>query len=280
MRKLRTAIALMTLICLLTPCASAAKKAKPIATPEPRNITREVVQDLPETIQAVVDIAYAEWDSLHGKSLPRSNKYTKWWNNGQWGWCAGFVTWVMLEAGVPQDYEEYILSQPEGSIEGIFHCKGSSPSKLIHSYLHMDRTTMIPQRGFIVVYGEDSNRWTHVGIVYDVRELDDGRYRITTIEGNMSNRVKMYIYDYDPDKAFSYKNKYPDNSNVSAVPEEDWEGEIDKNFRTYEIHTKSGNKKKPWYVTCFLMPWIPEDYMGDGSGTVYGDGYPTPPPEN
>ena len=263
MRVFPKALALALIFCLLAPGALAAKP-KPTATPAPQETTRTVVEDVPELIQSVVDIAYREWDELHGKTLPRSNKYTKWWNNGSWGWCAGFVTWCMLEAGVPQDFEDVILAREEGDVEGIYHCKGSSPSKLIHSYLHMRRTTNIPQKGFIVVYGEESNRWVHVGLVVDVRLLDDGRYRLTTIEGNMANRVKMYIYDYDPDKAYSIKNKYPDNTNVTAVPEEDQEGEIDKNFRTYEIHSKSGNRKKPWYINCFLMPWVPEDYMGLG----------------
>ncbi len=250
-------IGLLLTFCLLCSGSAFAAKAKPTPTPPPQDIVRDVI-DPPEIIQNVIDIAYTEWETLHGKTLPnKGNKYQTWWNNYKWGWCAGFVTWCMLEAGVPQDYEDVILARDEGDVEGIYHCKGSSPSKLIHSYLHMHRTTNIPQKGFIVVYGSESNRWTHVGIVCDVEPLENGKYRLTCIEGNMSNRVKMYIYDYDADIEYSIKKKYPDNTNITAVPEEERTGEIEKNYRTYDLRVYEKNKKKPWYVTCFLMPWVP-----------------------
>ena len=258
MKLFRSLLCLLLLLALLMPAswaAAAKKKASPTPTPPPVEIDPEIAEP-PAVIRTVLDLAWQEWDTLRGKRLGKSNKYTKWWNNYEWEWCAGFVTWCMLEAGVPQDYEDAILAQPEGSVTGIYHCKGSSPSKLIHAYLHMHRTTMIPQKGYIVLYGEESNRWIHVGIVWDVEKLDNGKYRLTTIEGNMSNTVKMYIYDYDAEKDYSIKNKYPDNSNVSAVPQEERMGETSK-YRTYDLHQKGKDKKKPWYITCFLMPWIP-----------------------
>ena len=255
-RLLKKVLLICSVVIFLAPSAHAAsKKASATPTPPPVEIERSVAEP-PEIIQKVLDIAWEEWDTVKGKKLPKSNKYTKWWNNYKWEWCAGFVTWCMLEAGVPQDYEDEILAQPEGSVSGIYHCKGSSPSKLIHAYLHMHRTTKIPQKGYVILYGEESNKWVHVGIVWDVIDLGNGKYRLTTIEGNMSNTVKMYIFDYDADKEYSIKNKYPDNSNVTAVPEDEREGEITK-YRTYDIHVKGKNKKKPWYVNCFLMPWVP-----------------------
>ncbi len=253
---MKTRILSLITICILlfAGCAEAAK-AKSTPTPAPVEIERQVAEP-PEIIQNMLNIAWQEWDTVKGKRLPKSNQYTKWWNNYEWEWCAGFVTWCMLEAGIPQAFEKEILAREEGSIRGIYHCKGSSPVKLLHAYLHMHRTTKVPQKGFVILYGEDANNKIHVGIVYDVQLLPDGRYRLTTIEGNMSNTVKMYIFDYDADSAFSIKNKYPDNSNVSPVPEEERTGEI-TNYRTYDIHVKGKNKKKPWYVTCFLMPWVP-----------------------
>ena len=256
MKKHATVFLSLTLaLMLLLSVPAEAAKAKSTPTPPPQEIEREVVEP-PEIIRNMLDIAYQEWETTEGKRLKKSNKYTKWWNNYEWEWCAGFVTWCMLEAGIPQDDEDTILKQPEGSAEGVYHCKGSSPSKLIHAYLHMHRTTMIPQKGYIILYGEDANYKIHVGIVYDVQKLDNGKYRLKTIEGNMSNTVKMYMFDYDADSDFSYKNKYPDNSNITAIPEEERTEETSK-YKTYDIHIKGKNKKKPWYVTCFLMPWVP-----------------------
>ncbi len=258
MKPIFTRLFLLIAVCVLlvAPQAEAAsKKAKATPTPAPVEIEREVVEP-PETIRNMLDIAWQEWDSLKGKALPKSNKYTKWWNNYEWEWCAGFVTWCMLEADVPQETQQNILAWEEGEVSGMMHCKASAPARLLQAYLHMHRTTNIPQKGFIILYGEETNKTVHVGIVYDVEKLPDGKYRLTTIEGNMSKTVKMYIFDYDPDKEYSIKNKYPDNSNVTAVPEEERTGEVTK-YRTYDIHVKSKNKKKPWYVNCFLMPWVP-----------------------
>ena len=249
---------------LISSCASAAsKKSSPTPTPAPAEIT-EAVAEVPEVIQALLDIAYREWEGTAGKKLPKSNKYTRWWNNYTWEWCAGFTTWCTLEAGIPQADEKAILAEEEGSIGGVFSCRASSPAKLIHSFLHMHRTTMIPQKGFIVLYGEESNYKVHVGIVYDVEKLENGKYRLTTIEGNMSNTVKMYIADYEPVNVYQEQKHNPKVSNLSAVPEEEREGETGKN-RTYDLRFQGKNKKKPWYITCFLMTWIPEDSLPESA---------------
>ena len=245
------------------PAQAAKEKEKATPTPVPLEIEREVVEP-PDVIHHMLEIAYQEWEELHGKSLKKSNKYTKWRNNAEWNWCAGFVTWCMLEADVPQEEQNTILEWEEGPVSGVMHCKAAAPARLLEAYSHMHRTTMIPQKGYIVLYGEEYNKTVHVGLVYDVKKLDNGRYRLTTIEGNMSNTVKMYIFDYDPDSDFSYKNKYPDNSNVAAVPEEEQTEETSK-YKTYSIHVKNKNKKKPWYITCFLAPWLP---AADGSSDL------------
>ena len=255
---------LSAFILLLTASPAEAAKSKSSATPTPvpLEIDRDVIEP-PEVIRSMLDIAYQEWESLHGKALKKSNKYTKWRNNAEWNWCAGFVTWCMLEANVPQEEQKTIIEWEDGPVSGILHCKAAAPARLLEAYSHMHRTTMIPQKGYIVLYGEEYNETVHVGILYDVKKLDNGLYRLTTIEGNMSNTVKMYIFDYDPDSDFSYKNKYPDNSNVFTIPEEEQTEETNK-YKTYSIHVKSKNKKKPWYITCFLAPWLP----GEGSSDL------------
>ena len=254
----KRAAALLSALLMLCGCLPAeAAKSMATPTPVPLEISRDIAEP-PEVIRNMLNIAYGEWESLGGKTLKKSNKYTKWRNNAEWNWCAGFVTWCMLEAEVPQEEQKTILSWEEGPVSGVLHCKASAPARLLEAYSHMRRTTRVPQKGYIVLYGEEYNKTVHVGLVYDVQLLPDGRYRLTTIEGNMGNTVKMYIYDYDADSDFSYKNKYPDNSNVSPVPEEEQTEETSK-IKTYSIHVKSKNKKKPWYITCFLAPWLPDD---------------------
>ena len=110
----------------------------------------------------------------------------------------------------------------------------------------MHRTSAIPQKGYVVLYGEGSNKYVHVGIVYDVEDRGSGVYRLTCIEGAMKNTVRMFIYDYDSN---AEKKK-----NIMLVPKEERTGEETKIF-TYGNHVK--NKK--WYVNCFLMPWVPGD---------------------
>lgn len=253
----------LLLACLIVFSSASASSSKPTATPAPVEIDTEIANP-PEIIQNLLEIAYHEWETTEGKKLKRSNKYTKWWNNYEWEWCAGFTTWCTLEAGIPQDDEKNILSWKEGTVEGdidgIYSCKASSPTKLIHTFLHMHRTTMIPQKGFIVLYGEENNYKVHVGIVYDVQKLENGKYRLTTIEGNMSGTVRMYMADYEPVDVYHIYHKQkqsPKTSNLSPVPEEERNGEIGR-MRTYDLRYKSKNKKKPWYVTCFLMTWLPD----------------------
>jgi len=259
MLKSKQILLFLLILAITCPSLSLAAKSKATPTPMPQSISEEPV-DPPEIIQKALDIAYEEWQNTAGKVMKAPNKYTKWYNNASnVGWCAHFVTWCLMEAGVSMDEEKVVLAKPEGEpATGVYHIKGSSPSKLVHSYTHMHRTSSIPQKGFIVLYAEDYNMWVHVGLVYDVEKLDNGKYRLTTIEGAMAGTIKMYIFDYDPDAEFSYKNKYPDNTNVSQVPEEERTGEVSK-YRTYDLKVKDKNKKKPWYINCFLMPWIPGD---------------------
>ena len=253
MKRFRRITALLLALVLLCSAAStlaAKKKAKATATPPPLEITAEPVEP-PEQIQHLLDIVYNEWETVNGKDQGKKNKYTTWYNDYPWGknrWCAGFVTWCMLEAGIPQAFEDEVMKLEEGvAPEPIYHVKSSKPTTMVPGYLHMHRTTDIPQKGFIVQYGQKNNRYTHVGFVYDVVPNADGTYRLTCIEGATMNTVRMYVYDYNP--AAEKREK-----NISLVPQEERTETESKTF-TYKRH---GNDKS-WYVNTFLMPWVPEN---------------------
>jgi hypothetical protein len=227
--------------------ALASKTPSPTETPAPVEVSSGVLTP-PEEIQKVLDIAYNEWQTLNGKTLSKCNKYTEWRGKGvSFGWCGGFITWCMIEAGIPMATLENIETAP---VEGLYHVKEASVGKLLRGYLRMGRMTLVPQKGYLLVYGvrKSANKTVHIGLVYDVEELGDGKYRITTIEGNMSNRVKMYIHDYD-------MNAEERSLNLSVVPEDERTMEA-SNCLDYKIPKSDG---KVFYVNCFLMPWLPED---------------------
>ena len=234
--KMKRVSALLLILLLLasSPGSGAlAGKAKPTPTPAPLEISPDPAEP-PEQIRHMLDIAWQDW---------RNDYY---WNSN--GWCAGFVTWCMLEAEIPQVSYSEIKSMPEEAPEPVYSIMDSTPKNLFLGFQHLHRITRIPQKGFVILYGEGNNKFIHVGIVYDVEKIGDGVYRLTTLEGAMgANTVKMFVFDYDLNAA--------EKKNVSQVPEAE-RTEEESDMFTYGLH---GKKKNPWYVVKFLMPWIPED---------------------
>lgn len=266
---LKRIAALALMMCLWTSMALA--KTDPTPTPPPLDISQEVLEP-PTLIRDMLDIAYHEWEELGGKSLSDKNKYTTWRGpNVSFKWCGGYVTWCMLQAGVPQEREQVIVDAAketsDGLVEfdGIFHIKEANVGDLLVGYLTMNRTTNVPQPGYLLVYGASYNRYIHVGLVYDVLPLGNGKFRITTLEGNMSHTIKMYIRDYD---------MYADNKeqNLSVVPEDERTVEAAKNMDYSIAQGKVGGKLHNFYVNCFLMPWVPDDPFNELTT-------PTPPPQ-
>ena len=249
------------LLALLLIAGAAAADDKPVF----REVTASVVQDVPETIQQLLDLAYDEWMATDGANLKESNKYTKWRNNGNWGWCGGFITWCMLELEIPQQEKNKIQ---EGEVPGLVHVKEGGVGKLQEGYARMNRITRIPQKGFIAVFGNGKSfegvgvtKFYHVGLVYNVEELSEGKYRITTIEGNVSSpgddthkkaghTVRMYIRDYD-------LNAEKMQQDLSLVPEEERTREESALFSYKYTYNNEG-----LYIYDFLMPWIPEESSG------------------
>lgn len=241
------------------------------ATPTPPPVAiDQTVEQPPKIIQDVLDIAYSEWEVLAGRALKQVNKFTEWRGKGiGFGWCGGYITWCMLQAGVSMETLEPMKAEAKKNggwypAEGVYHVKEASVGKLLRGYQLMNRATNVPQPGFLVVYGCSYNKTIHVGLVYEVEALGNGRFRVTTLEGNMANRVKMYVHDYDMYAADKQKN-------LSVVPENEQVAEMSEVF-SYEIATsKVGGKQHPFYINTFLMPWVPGDAVNEQTT-------PTPPP--
>ncbi len=264
MKSFRRFLALSLALMCLCPRASAAS-ATATPAPPPVPVAAERVEEMPETGRQMLDLAYSEWEELGGNALKRSNKYTKWRNNYEWGWCGGFITWLTLQFDIPQ---ERWTDVEEGDVDGIVHVHEAGVGKILTGYMRMHRVTNVPQKGFIVVYGKQgSGGLIHVGLIYDVEDLGGGKYRLTTIEGNMSNTVKMYVHDYD-------MNAEKKTKNLSAIPKDEQTETERRNF-SYKLQDKK------WYINCFLMPWDPAEYEAE-TGTDTPDPAalitPTPAP--
>ena len=230
--------------------------------PNFREITTDVIQDIPAEIQQVLDLAYDQWLETDGAELKESNKFTKWRNNSTWGWCGGFITWCMLELEIPQQEKNKIKTE---EVEGLVHVKEAGVGKLQDGYARMNRLTRIPQKGFIAVFGNGKSfegvgvtKFYPVGLVYDVVELSEGKYRITTIEGNVSSpgddthkkaghTIRMYTRDYD-----LYAEKK--SLDLTLVPEDERTQEESALFSYKYTYNNEG-----LYIYDFLMPWIPEE---------------------
>ena len=77
-----------------------------------------------------------------------------------------------------------------------------------------------------------------MGIVETVKDLGEGVYELTTIEGNVNSTIKRMNYRYDATPNRKYYN-------MSNIPE----GEITQENCQYTVH------KKDWYVTGFGATW-------------------------
>ena len=131
MKNILRMTAVLLLLTMLCPAALAASKATP--TPPPGVIDTVLVEP-PAEIQRALDLAYADWQEVNGKNLGDKNKYTEWRNSYKWEWCAGFVTWALLEAGIPMEELADIRAKEDENdhwhTNGLYHVKEGSPGKL------------------------------------------------------------------------------------------------------------------------------------------------------
>lgn len=194
-----------------------------------------------ELMKKAIAIAENEFKTLDLKAIKKANKYTKWYAKKagvSFGWCGAFVGWCFEEAGVPMFRVEKAEKVDENATWAISE---ASVGKILKGYQKMERTTNIPRPGYMVIYSvfKKSYNNTHTGLVADVQDLGDGRYLLTTIEGNMSNRVKKYQYYYDSSEEAAQKQR-----NTEALPEE---LQTDEKI-SYKPHSN-------WYVKVFCQTY-------------------------
>lgn len=196
--------------------------------------------EIPTVIREAIRIGLQEWEDHLGQTFEsgKKNKYTIWFNNTAFGWCGGFASYCLEMAGVPmQPTDQFRKATPQ---EGPYAIREAAVPKLHDGFNRMDRITKIPKPGYLVIYGKiDYYAYVHVGLITDVEEMEDGRYLISTVEGNVSSRIKRYCYIYDP----AIKKE---RVNYFAVPEED---RVDEENIQYTPH------QAKWYITEFCQTW-------------------------
>ncbi len=195
-----------------------------------------------ELIKKAIAAAENEFVTLDGNGIKRANKYTKWYagkSGVEFGWCGAFVGYCFGEAGVPMSRVEK-AEKVEDSV--TWAISEASVGKILKGYQKMERTTNIPRPGYMVIYSVTGKSYNniHTGLVADVADLGEGQYLLTTIEGNVSSRVKKYKYYYDSTEEATAKMR-----NMSPLPEE---LQTDEKV-SYKLHDKN------WYVKVFCQTY-------------------------
>ena len=251
MKKLMTL--LLAAMMLLSACALADRA--PVYWEEPEKIDTQAEgeletfgltfpEDMPLEARNFVLLARAQFEKHDWAKLPKANEYTRWFYNDkrEIGWCSVFQIWCAYHSGVQlvkhkQDVQVEggdVISAMEGRVGNVYYAFEQHGR-----WQQADQMEAIPKPGYLVIYGvRGSTPYTHVAIVESVREMGDGMYELTTIEGNINTSVRRMNYRYDA----TPKQKY---YNMFRIPDE----EITQENCQYKL------QKDSWYITGFGNTW-------------------------
>lgn len=204
------------------------------------HVNAQPAGEMPQAISDAVALSLQEWEENLGTSIPKSNKYTYWYcgRKCEFGWCGGFVNYVLDTAGVPMQKREESVLQEGGHPYAV---REAAVPKILEGFTKMDRLTMIPQPGYEVIYGRRGGYATiHVGFVSAVTPLGEGKYLVETVEGNMGPRIRRFSYVYDA---------WAENveKNMSPLPKEQ---QTQPDVFTYQPHLEG-----TWYINWFGQTW-------------------------
>ena len=223
------------LLCVLLPACVVADDL-----PQPTMPPLEVGEEVPAQIVEMIRVAQAEVVAADKKAMPRNNKYSIWYFDDQRkiGWCSCFVSWCGNQAGLPLVKKKEAEPLPD---DAVFMSNEASVPNTFVVYQKTERITDIPRPGYEVIYGViGGTPYTHVGMVESVKDLGDGVYELTTLEGNVANTCKRYCFRYILNPKQAHRNFKP-------VPDR----EQTRDDAQYKLH------KDNWYITCFGQTWKP-----------------------
>ena len=204
---------------------------------------------LPQVIKNYIYVLNREFYSVKRSRLPKYNKYAKWYygRRKEVGWCAVFTIYCANAAGTnPLTLKEIDAENPPM----VQFVRQGQVGHQYDGFLDMGRFVSVPKPGYLVIYADMSNsyRTTHIASVTDVQDLGNGRYAVTTIEGNMSNSVKSYSYLYDsnkPNHLVGLEKGLRLQNNMEELPAEYHTDPLVQ----YDLHTDH------WSVFGFCQTW-------------------------
>ncbi len=206
----------------------------------------------PEKIKALVYVAKKEFYDTARARLPKYNKYAKWYygRKKEVGWCSVFTIWCANASGIDPVREEALAAATVTDGDVVLFREGQVGNQY-DCFQKLGRFTGVPRAGYPVIYADLSNgyRTTHIGIVVDVADRGNGVYRVTTVEGNMSNTVKSYCYLYDSNAdnhAVGVEEGRKLQKNMSELPAEEQTDPLVQ----YALHTDH------WCVFGFGASWL------------------------
>lgn len=204
---------------------------------------------LPETVKNYVYVLRREFYEVKRARLPKYNKYAKWYygKKKEVGWCSVFTIYCANASGnEPIKKGDVDLSQ----VPMVQYLKEGQVGNQFDGFMDMARFVGVPKPGYLVIYADMSNayRTVHIGSVVDVRDMGDGIYAVTTVEGNMSNSVKSYCYLYDSNKDNHLVGTEKGLKLQNNMAELD-EAEQTDPLVQYELHTDH------WSVFGFCQTW-------------------------
>ena len=204
---------------------------------------------MPEAVKAFVYVARREFYLNKRARLPKYNQYAKWYygKRKEVGWCSVFTIWCANASGTDPVPEEQAETLAQG---GVALFREGQVGNQYDCFQKLGRFTGVPQPGYLVIYGDLSNgyRTTHIGIVVAAEDMGGGIYKVTTVEGNMSNTVKSYTYLYESGKANATVGVEAGKklqSNMAALPREQQTDPLTQ----YKLHTDH------WCVFGFGASW-------------------------
>jgi len=205
---------------------------------------------LPERAKAFVYVARREYLKNQRQRLSKANEYTIWYyrSKKEVGWCSVFTIWCANASGTDPIDEEEAVGIPDDQV--LFLREGQVGNQY-DGFQRNGRFVGIPRPGYLVIYANMKNTYlyTHIGIVTDVADVGGGKYRVTTVEGNMSNTVKCYTFIYDSNfdnSALTSDTRDDQQPNMSVVPESDQTDPLTQ----YELSTDT------WTVFGFCATWL------------------------
>ena len=204
---------------------------------------------LPETIKNYIYVLNREFYSVKRAKLPKYNQYAKWYygRKKEVGWCSVFTIYCANASGNLPLGEKEVNTENPPMVQ--FFREGQVGNQY-DGFWSLDRFVAVPKPGYLVIYADMSNayRTVHIGSVTDVKDMGDGIYAVTTVEGNMSNTVKSYCFLYDSNKSnhmIGTEDRNKLQYNMAELPEDQQTDPLVQ----YTLHTDH------WSVFGFCQTW-------------------------